>query len=409
MQRLLIILLVALAALLTLMPVAAQDELTNGSPLLELLRFVPANAPDLGPILFSYADYAAIEAARPGLPEIESSADFLSNDEAARAWLNNSFRINAGASNLFRYFMVMVEEGPELLGFDVFDIDRSLEVGQPPATLTILSGALNPVTVNLAYGFLGFETTEIGGLPALCSADGCDVGMEHDLRGREPANPFGGDLGRRQPILVLPEALVSSPSEEFVEGAAAAYQGEVESMADDLVIQAAVEAITPSDGALLQAIFLDPAGVMTLSPLPNGEPLDEFVADYGSLPPYKLAILADTQEGQDQVARVALVYADEESATEAAAELSERLRNFSPPSIGDTDLLILEDRGGTVEDGTVYSSADGTVFVAVVPVRSATPPLPEPDEANPMTPGIVFRTLVQALYRRELLPLVVVE
>ena len=134
--RRLLLLSVVLIVGLSLLPAAAQKETSNA--LLDMLALVPVggvtneDAP-----LWSFVDYRALEAAR-GIPSPGSRVAFEADEESERLWVNTYMRVMSGP--YFDALPVMIEEAPEVVGFDFFDIDRGLLFGSPPRTGMILNG-----------------------------------------------------------------------------------------------------------------------------------------------------------------------------------------------------------------------------------------------------------------------------
>jgi hypothetical protein len=334
----------------------------------------------------------------------------LSDDERS-LWVSNARRLASGPP-FMRNFNIMLDEMSQVTGIDWFDMDQILYFGLPPSIGYILAGDFDADAITSAYTAQdGYEETEINGVPAICSEEGCDAGQQTELRSRNPANPFGGDLGRREPLALLPGFLVNSSDLPTVESILDTAQGAQPSLLDNDDYRLTAEAITQGEGELIQAMFLNPASVNTYMALPFATPeagAESPMAGYGELPSYLLAALADRQEGDEQVVLITLVYADEETAQAGGEELAARLRTFSPPSRESSEPAIAE-RGGVVDDPIVYTGEDSRHAVAVVAVRSPAPGT-EPDDTSPSgfrDPGLVFRLLVQSVYARELLPLVV--
>src|SRR5690606_31492831 len=128
------------AGLVAALPAFAQDATPEPTaeqpPLLDMLALVP-NVPEAfaGSIFMSYVDYEAIVQARPDVPAFESWAEFdqtfSADDDRGSLWMMNSMRIVAGPEFYLTYLRLF-DETEALVGFDVFDIDRALVVGQPP-------------------------------------------------------------------------------------------------------------------------------------------------------------------------------------------------------------------------------------------------------------------------------------
>lgn len=197
---------VILAALLAL-PAAAQDE-TN--PLLDLLAFVPDTSEtwDAAPLV-SYADYRAIETAR-GI-NTPTAQDFAERTELSRLWIAATNGIASGLP--LNYLMAYLEGMEAITGFSWFDLDRALTFGQPPTMGKVLAGDFDAVRIGAAFAARDYSDDSTGELTLWCPPNGCDTGLEMNLRTRDPANPFGGELGRSEPIATLPGFVLNSPDD----------------------------------------------------------------------------------------------------------------------------------------------------------------------------------------------------
>jgi hypothetical protein len=284
-----------------------------------------------------------------------------------------------------------------------------------------------------AHAARGFQPSVINGIPAMCGAEGCDSGMRQNLTNLEHGNLFDPALGRQVPFLIQPETLVSSTSLEILESVAGTSEGAVSSLLDAPDYRTVVEAITdPSvySGELVSALLLpaeivlleiDLADPASLAPILGArassqaleqlaqEGLPDFIANYGALPPYPLAALADRQEGEWQVALVALAYESAEDAVTAAPELARRVESFSGfLTTRSDDSFLSRFPSGTVES-RVFTSDETGWSVAVVEVRYATPTQEEeqapPGDGPPNAPAAFYRYLVQSIYQRGLYPL----
>src|SRR5690606_32992724 len=131
------------------------------------------------------------------------------------------------------YLMQIHPEAAELLGFEWFDIDQSLYFGVPPTAGGILRGQFDPERVRAAFEARDFAAETIDGVKVLCWIEGCDQGLMVDVRSRNPANPFGGNLGRREPVALLPNLLLNSPAIEVVDAMIQAATGAAPSLLDD--------------------------------------------------------------------------------------------------------------------------------------------------------------------------------
>lgn len=311
-------LLLLVIAGLVFTPAVAQDE----HPLLKMLALVP-DTPEARSWL-NYADYRAMEAAR-GI-ETPTPADFDNRTELVRVWLAASTGLNTGMrlDNFMQYLVDM----PRLNGFAFFDIDQSMTFGQPPSMGTLLNGNFDAESIAAAYSEREFTTAEIDGVTVWCGPDGCENGLQQDLAGREPGDPFGGNLGRKEPIAVLPNGiLVNSPHFPIVEGVIATAADPSRSLADAPDYSAVAQALTELGGNVVQVQFINPTDLIVsgIPPAFGGDIEVTPEAQPGELPVYSLAVLADTWQGDEQTAWIGLTYVDVETAQAAADEILTRL------------------------------------------------------------------------------------
>jgi hypothetical protein len=414
--------------------VNAQDTTTPPPhPLLELLALVPdvPNALENVPAI-SFVDFTAMEAARPGVPVYASVDAFAAaraaGDEAVRIWQANLQRLVAAPAGLTR--AAMSEEGSmrDVVGFDLFDVDQALSYGIPPSTANILLGQFDPLAVVNAFEARGYAVTQDRGIVTLQRADG-KPGNTMDVAGRDMANPFGGEFGRQEPIVLAEGLILNSPDEQTLSQLAETVTGERRSLISRPSIAAAAEALTTRDATLLQAAFLDPRQVAVapvgmavfeqmLEATPDVESIQaamepQIAPGYGSLPFYTMAVMADMQRGDEQLATIALVYDDEEAARQAADELVTRLGLFRDTIRLRDDMALVERiEGAYVSPGVVYHSESTGKYVAtasvVYPMPDNTlydmftnePAAPEATSTYYLPSGRVIRYWVSSLYAR---------
>lgn len=406
---------------------ATPEPAIEQPPLLELLALIP-NTPEAltGVPLISYVDYAAIENARPDVPAFESWAAFNqsleADTDAAALWMQNSMRIVAGPDFYLRYLRQFADTEARV-GFDVFDIDRAIVVGQPPAMGTILEGDFDVDAVTEAYLARDYAAGQNNGVVLLSSADGAP-GTTIDFDGIDLAIPFGGPLGRREPIAVTDEFILNSPNDGLLDAMVNAYVGYRPSLYTQPDLVAAAEALTTGQGQLLQALFLNPLDVafpgidpvLILTPDIDTETLmDANPHGYGPLPLYSAVVMADLQDGVDQVAMLALVYDDEATARAAADELTARLADYPiRRSQNPTPMVELVDGAHLGKPNVYYSPGTGK-YVALASVRYPMPdnvlvdmatgePIAEGEDAawtGYLQSGRLFRMWFDALLNRD--------
>lgn len=387
-----------LFCLMIIAPASAQTE----PPLLDMLALVPDTKESRSAVL-SYVDYRAMERAR-GI-EKPTADDLLNRTDLGGQWLTTSFGIYGGMP--LNFVLAGLEEMPEIVGFSFLDIDRSLVFGTPPSMGMVLDGDFDPDRIDAAYTAAGFEAHDFDGVTVYCGPDGCDSGTKMNLSNRNPANPFGGALGRSEPLAVLPDLLANSSDLSVVEGMLAAFQGEQASLADAPDYHAVVHAAA-EQGSINQIQFVNPADLMTIDPaalmLDEGgiEQLQEATSGFETLPVYSLAAFADVWDGSEQRVLILLAYGEEANAQAAADELAKRMDSFVPPSTNAPFSERLEDIGGTVDAPAVYTDAETGYSIAIWSMRYPMPPNEAPEGERLTASSLGFRFFIDALYRRDL-------
>jgi hypothetical protein len=365
--------------------------------------------------------------AAPVNPETWDQFDLILDLPLGAKWINSTRRIISGPSDIMQYLFQSGADMKSVSGIDFFEIDRAITFSAPPAQGIIYQGQFDVDAIETASLARDYEQADINGVTAWCWIEGCDQGLKVNIADRSPSNIFDPSLGRNPPFLVLNggDTIAYAYALEVIEAMAFSSQGEWRSLADAPDYHAMASAITDSDmyaGDLVQVnifpfdplnnvqdysifetrdAYTEAIGTGVLSPMAS-----DFV-NYGDLPGYQLAALVDRQEGETQVAMIALVYASEESAQTAAQELTSRLATFSgEPETGDPTPFVEVIDGAQVNEGYVYASDDSGLFVAVASVSY---PLPEENfssgQEQPIQPGIMYTRWMNSIFRRAFSPL----
>lgn len=323
-------LLLVLALLLSTTVILAQDD---SSPLLDALALVPDDPP--GDLYF--VDFAAVEQAYPAAQRPANWADFEAGSGAAYEVWWRTFR-NIMLPGL-EYFQSAAEM-PAAMGIDFFQIDRALVDLAPPQTVTYLFGDFDPAAIGVALTAREFTQEAVtGDVELWCGSVGCENSAQANIRERNPADFFGGDLGRLWGRLISSRFMIGANMFEDLQGVEQVVNGEQPSLADDALVQAAVTALS-DQGTLLQAFIPSETGLAALSDLaamlpPNLSPeqmraiverlLD---ADFEALPPYKLVLFADVVSETEEIGSVVLVYAQTADAEAAARIIPTRIAAY---------------------------------------------------------------------------------
>jgi hypothetical protein len=392
-KRLILCSMLVLATLLASLPVSAQQQ---SDPLLAMLALVPDTTDSRADTsIVSYVDYRAVESSQ-GIAKPANSAAYAAMGDAAKKWFRAMMRVTSGPNELVSYFQRYVTDMPKLVGFDWFDIDRALEFGVPPRLGMILGGRFDSAAIGKALSAREFEEMDVDGVPVWYRYEDAQL----NLKAREPGDPFGGNLGVAARIAVMPGFIANSRYWDLTKQMVAAHKQTQKSLAEAADYRSLAQAITDPktyNGMLVQAQFL-PVNAVEQAESTARMPNPPDLAQYGELPPYTLAVLADRQEGASQVLLIAVAYPDAETAQRASVELHKRVSGFD---IG----KMYEEWKVTVDDPHVYTS-EGSQYVAVVSLRYPLPPTADAGSKDPAPQaGIVFRRWINALYQRQFYPL----
>ena len=404
MRKLLITLLVLASSV-----VMAQDTSTpepEPSPFRRALSLIP----DIPLVreatpLFSYADYHASLASR-GIERPARLAEFMADKDAYGPILP-ALPI-AGPPNLLTYLAAGGEDYPATVGFDFFEVSQGIEVGMPPGAGQILLGDFSADAVEAAYTARDYVVEREGETGVLlCPEAGCDTGAEIDFRGILRGNPFGGELGRKEPLFVTDGVLLNSPHFPMLEAMAATYEGSAGSLADAPEMQAVADLLDDYPYVM---------SVMAVSPLSLGtvdlsfmddevraQTLEGLTSALESMPlaPYQVAAFASTADETNEYGLTLLVYANADAAREAAASIDQRLAAMESIRIPGRTYAELFDGVGTLEPSAVVT--DEATGLSVVIVRASKPlPSNEPGE-NGMVMGshLLYRRFYEMISARD--------
>jgi hypothetical protein len=409
--------------------ILAQDETI---PLLDMLALVP-DTPDSRTEIY-YADSTAISEAYPGaeipadMAQFEASRDV---EEASDAGFGNalwwSVFLNYSTTSPNRANLLSVAETmPDIVGFGFFDIEREITYGTPPRASAIFSLRSNLQLVRDAFSNQGFTQADNPDAELWCGAVGCEGGTNFNPAERLSENPFGGDLGRQQPMVIGDGFLMSSPALEIVEAHINATNNAIPSLADNPDYAAAVSAAA-GYGPLLQAFFLDGSLLLDVQTALPIDPsmlaradrqerrafIDSLLARFEdgaeTLPAYNLLMFADTANNSQHLALVLLTYNDQSSAELAAEILPDRILSAQSMMTRRPLAELLAER--RVDDITAeVVEADNGKFVVVLRLGTLKGTAEEVfdlrpgnfDTAEIAPPGITYRMLLQGVFSRDL-------
>lgn len=248
--------------------------------------------------------------------------DFISPDALRRTGIDVAMQFGG-----YDFAPAVFDPGParELTGIDFGTLDGVLQVGELPDAVAMLAGAdLDPTAAAAVLAGRGFARSQEGDLTVMAR------GEDHapDLSARDLADPFGRGLGMAERIALGPGAATVASSWPVLRAALARPAALGEVLAE--MVRAA-EASTRAGSTAYQAAgfsiaafgagdplpALDPAGALDRLRLP---PLPE-----QTMPAYAVAILIASFHPDQEVAQIALLYADAAAAEAGMAEIERRL------------------------------------------------------------------------------------
>lgn len=306
-------------------------------------------------------------------------------------------RIVAGPDAL-SYLYSSAGQMANAVGFEwLLHVDRSLEFGDPPSVGLLLGGDFDDTAIGTALQGRGFSLSNVSEVPVWYRFEDGAI----SFAARDIVDPFGGHLGAAARIALLPNGLANARSWPLIETIIGAAQGIQPSLADNRGYRVLAEVISEPDGLLIQALFFT-GTALRLAGDPTKAELEPAV-DFASLPAFSLAVLADRQEGDNQVHLIGLVCADLPTAQTAAQVLAGRVEAFHPPDRPEE--VLVKQLGATVSCSVVERLQD-SLAIAVVEARYPLPsPRTDPQTGQFRTGGLLYRAWVRAIMRREFTPL----
>lgn len=363
-------------------PAAGQEP----SRLMTALSQIPADPALYGETrMVDVVDLTALKQAT-GIPDGLRLADSESLPEATEQLLMQAlFRISASAGFL-QYMLAGGPTWPEMLGFDFLEVEWFSQPGTPPNTLLLFGGDALPTGDELAVlAPMGFAPEERGGATFWVKGEKDNF---IDVKNRQPAFPFWGQLGSSVRLFRSEAALVGARAWPLIELARDVAAGEAESLADLPAFRLALAAAADpalSAGPVLQMTFIDESfgrGLVGVPPSPDG------------LPPFGLYAFADREDASGHQVVLVLTYDDPLVAKQAASRLADAFLAYG----GQQAVLPAERFPGIAATPSVLQTEDGVAAV----VRLSIPPLPGVDESGwVQNRSRLYRYLYDTLIRRD--------
>ena len=389
---------------------ARQAEPTSTKPLLGLLAGIPQDPINQTDGFIYFVDYSAMESAynatRPTDAEVFHNA--RKGGLSYKVW----WVVWRDLSGLLQEPWLALEAMPQTVGFSALEVDQVVQFGAAPGQGLILAGNFDADAIRNAYQKnFGLEPKDLDGKTVWCWADDCADGARSDPEYRMRENPFGGNRGQRQPMIITDDLLMASADQELVLAYLDSSAGTVPNLADVPSYLAAVNAVSV-DAGVLQAMIANPTVAQRIAdklPIDDRLPADIRMAtqetmleNFQELPPFELLILADTVTADEQIARLGVVFKDAGSAERAGRILLERLAGHQSAQFHRPFSEMLAERHVTNPRFYVHQEAGQAVLVLEFATPKATPEeialmLNIPYQGSATPPGLLYKLFFQML------------
>jgi len=381
--------------------ISAQDNTDN---LFELLNAVP-DQPEIRQSLITFIDYENLFEARDGTPMLPSlSALEILPEQVGSVYMAALNGINSGPE-FVQMAPVFGDEWVDTVGFDFVDIDRAITFGDPPAVHDILFGEFDVEAIETAFTNREYTSKPIGNMSLWCFDVACEDGNRVSVENRNPTNPFGGNLGREQPILVSDTVIASATADVGLILIEDAIGDRVDSLADNAMFASAVNVIPP-ENLVIQGMFV-PTQYVTYDAATyvfdgDADAIEALLIESDRMAQYQMVMLADTATEDEQVAYVVLVYRDEDSANIATEVVLERLDTMDSMVAESSLQEIFDARGVTDITAEVIVDEDNALSLAVFEFRAPKASNEEDEDTRRLLPSsMLYRVFVQMVYNRD--------
>lgn len=333
-----------------------ETDVAHDSEIVSLLSRVPASAFDQG--YLSYTNFESIVDAYPGaslLPEDMTLDDWRATPEG-EAW-GNAMAGVAGTTLAFKYAW-LADETFELTGMHPLRIKESLHAGSSLDLQYWLRGNIEKERVIDALETIDYvadKTQDESGWILLCENGDCSNGLTFDREKRNPAFIFGGELGRRWPIAVNDDLLVSATYEETIRGATEPIE---RSLVDLMPVSRPIEVVLS---------LIDGDGNASISQMNMYKP-GQFFRTPGQGENIRSVTLFHTNGEHAQRLLITLNFKSKAEAEEALPNIEEAYQTAETSKRLLPDMV--DNMGGVLEDLYIDSAGDDAVLV--VPFRFKT-------------------------------------
>lgn len=371
----------AFVALVTVAGVSgshAQGQ-TLSDPLREMLSQLPAAA--LGPPMARrHLEFADLEAAARALAFPPAGTEAVMTGPSGPA-----MRAALGATMDYIYPGV-AEQWQGTVGFALTDISAMLSISDLPDSALILQ--LAPQVAKVAATALranGYADTRVEGYPALFRGS---EDFAIDMNARNPADLFGGILGKSSRVAFAGDLLIQAPGWPMLTMLARPSPPMLSDQPDIAALLEALDTGVPVGSSLVRANILGDQSEFVPG-IVISDDLDVAIPGAIGVPPWTLGLLADLSDGRSDAGAIALVYATRALAEDAAMRMAQSWTTAPLPSTGQT---LAEMTGDPGQVQVLGSGPFVTLLVAAAPTA----------QTDGWIRNTVFDTLIRAYYSREL-------
>ena len=292
----------------------------GASALSRALALVPRQAPLPGAEGLSFADLLT-QKRNYGLGEATSAEAFraVQLDQTILANLTNGLPLPAESG----IEHALDPEWREAVGYDLWQIERTIAAGSPPNVWSRLEGRFAQAEIAAALGRAGHQPVAYGGATILARGDDRQI---VDLN--QPITRL--TLARLNRVVLEEGALTATAATALAEAGIDARAGRVGTFAADPDYAALAVALGPVVGARLipAELFSQPQGASPRATPTVATPLPSVDPSRPRLNTYRLVGLGLRDDGTKHTMLVALVYADAAAARAAAPLLRQRATDY---------------------------------------------------------------------------------
>lgn len=279
---------------------------------------------------------------------------------------------------------------PTVVGFDYFQITHGIEAGRITTIAHILTGDFDPEAVIAAHAARGYTAEAWANGTLLCPPDGCETGTVQRLQETNPANPFGGHLGRSEPLYITETVLLNSPDFEMLQALIAVEEGGAPTLADDPAFQAVSNVLSQYPAVTMVLAF----DAVHIAPRADDALIVPDVTDVAPLPATELAFFASAADDESEFALLVLVYPDADAGAAAAEAINLRLN--APISTDGATYADYYEEVGTLEPA--QAATDSATGIQMVVIRLVAPKPPDLADDEDFTPSnMLLRRLMVGL------------